>query len=225
MTASRVLAITTTLSLATVLSSVGGPVAAQTTKPEQIAVNDNRTAAGTMEGGIFTVHLETREGEWHPDADTDPGLKVLAFAVEGSPLQVPGPLIRVTEGTEIHAFVRNRLDKDTLFLHGMYARSPESSADPIAIDPGQVREIRFTASVPGTYYYWGVMSNATLTQRFGRDTQLSGAFLVEPRGSPSQNERVFVIGVWTPVAGLQQPGDVNRMVMNGKSRPHKQRMT
>ena len=225
MTASRVLAITTTLSLATVLSSVGGPVAAQTTKPEQIAVNDNRTAAGTMEGGIFTVHLETREGEWHPDADTDPGLKVLAFAVEGSPLQVPGPLIRVTEGTEIHAFVRNRLDKDTLFLHGMYARSPESSADPIAIDPGQVREIRFTASVPGTYYYWGVMSNATLTQRFGRDTQLSGAFLVEPRGSPSQNERVFVIGVWTPVAGLQQPGDVNRMVMNGKSWPHTERLT
>ncbi|HEU4927079.1 MAG TPA: hypothetical protein VFT24_08520 [Vicinamibacterales bacterium] len=82
--------------------------------PEPIAINDNRTAAGTLDGTRLTVRLETREGEWHPDGDNDPGVRVLAFALEGGPLQIPGPLIRVTEGTEVRALVRNRLEKEPL---------------------------------------------------------------------------------------------------------------
>jgi FtsP/CotA-like multicopper oxidase with cupredoxin domain len=203
--------------------------AADKTSPslDTIAINDNRTAAGTLEGATLTIHLEAREGEWHPDGDADPGINVLAFGLEGGPLQIPGPLIRVVEGMEVHAFVRNRLEKDPLILHGMAARSTGSAraADQITVDPGQVREIRFVAAVPGTYYYWGATSDASIAQRFGRDSQLSGAFLVEPRGLQRRNERVFVIGVWTPVAGAAQLGFVNRMVMNGKSWPHTERLT
>src|SRR4029450_7362087 len=150
---------------------------------EVIAINDNRTAAGALDGARLTIRLETREGEWHPDGDTDPGIKVLAFALEGGPLQIPGPLIRVPEGTEVRAFVRNRLEKEPLIIHGMYPRPAAATApEPIAIEPGQVREIRFLAGAPGTYYYWGATSRAPLNQRVARDTQLSGAFLVEPRG-------------------------------------------
>jgi hypothetical protein len=72
---------------------------------DRIAVNDNRTPAGTMANGVLTVRLEVREGEWHPDRDTDPGLTVRAFAEVGKTASIPGPLIRVPEGTEIHAFV------------------------------------------------------------------------------------------------------------------------
>ena len=40
-------------------------------------------------------------GEWHPDGDADPGIVVPAFGEEGKPSLVPGPLVRVPEGTEI----------------------------------------------------------------------------------------------------------------------------
>ncbi len=197
--------------------------------PEQIAVNDNRTAAGALDGSGLTIHLEARAGEWHPDGDNDPGVTVLAFGLEGKPLQIPGPLIRVTEGTEVHAFVRNRLDKDPLVLHGLSSRTtpPSGGTDAITIEPGQVREVRFVADKPGTYYYWGATSTVPLPQRVARDSQLSGAFLVEPRGSTTRTERVFVIGVWAQVDanGIVQPGGVNRMVMNGKSWPHTERLT
>ena len=81
---------------------------------ERIAVNDNRTPAGTLANGELTIRLEAREGEWHPDRDADPGLIVRAFAEEGNPLRIPGPLIRVPEGTVIHAYVRNSLREGTL---------------------------------------------------------------------------------------------------------------
>ncbi len=202
--------------------------AADKTSPslETIAINDNRTPAGTLDGMTLTVRLETREGEWHPDRDQDPGVAVRAFALEGGPLQIPGPLIRVTEGTEIRAFVRNRLEKEPLIVHGMYTRPAAATAtEPITIEPGQVREIRFLAGAPGTYYYWGATANATLAQRAARDTQLYGGFLVEPRGSVARNERVFLIGVWATVNDALVPSELNRIVMNGKSWPQTERLT
>jgi FtsP/CotA-like multicopper oxidase with cupredoxin domain len=202
---------------------------AQTPGPERIAINDNRTAAGTLSGSTLNVRLEVRAGEWHPDGDSDPGTNVLAFALEGASLQIPGPLLRVTEGTEVRAFVRNPLDKESLILHGLAARTATSSSpqEPIKIAPGEVREIRFIAATPGTYYYWASTSDVPLGQRSSRDSQLSGAFLVEPKGAPPRDERVFVIGVWAePSAnGLLPIGSVNRIVMNGKSWPHTERLT
>src|SRR6185503_18274845 len=58
-----------------------------------------------------------------------------------------------------------------------------------------------------------------------RDSQLYGGFLVEPRGRSSQNERVFLIGVWATVDAALVPGNLFRMVMNGKSWPYTERLT
>lgn len=223
-----------TLAASVVVALIGtGPclaadAGAQAAKPGQIAINDNRTAAGTLEGGTLTVRLEARAGEWHPDGDSDPGIQVLAFGLEGAALQIPGPLIRVTEGTEVRAFVRNRLEKEPLILHGMSARGPAAAvtADAISIAPGEVREIRFVATTPGTYFYWGATSEVAMGGRGRRDSQLSGAFLVEPRGAAARSERVFVIGVWAEAApnGVLPLGGLTRMVMNGKSWPHTERL-
>jgi FtsP/CotA-like multicopper oxidase with cupredoxin domain len=196
---------------------------------ERIAVNDNRVAAGALEGTTLTLRLEAREGEWHPDADTDPGLPVRAFGVEGGALQIPGPLIRVREGTDVRVFVRNRLDTQPLVVHGFSGRTarPSGVSDGVTINTGEVREIRFVASTPGTYYYWGATSDVPLVQRTAKDTQLSGAFIVEPRGVPPVDDRIFVIGVW-PAAGpngVIAPGTLIRMVMNGKSWPHTERLS
>jgi manganese oxidase len=199
---------------------VGPPPPATT---ERITITDNRTASGTLAGQTLTVRLEARTGEWHPDRDTDPGVIVKAFAVEGGPLQIPGPLIRVTEGTEIRAFVRNRLTSGPLAIRGLYSRPGKASEEAVVIPAGETREFRFVAGSPGTYYYWGATDPATvLSQRPPGDSQLSGALIVDPRGGAPQPDRVFLISLWG--SGLPVNGGLRRFVINGKSWPHTQRL-
>jgi FtsP/CotA-like multicopper oxidase with cupredoxin domain len=199
---------------------VGPPPPATT---ERITITDNRTPHGALAGGTLTVRLEARTGEWHPDRDTDPGVIVKAFAVEGGPLQIPGPLIRVTEGTEIRAFVRNRFTSDPLAIRGLYSRPGKASEEAVVIPAGETREFRFVAGSPGTYYYWGATDPATvLNQRPPGDSQLSGALIVDPRGGAPQPDRVFLISLWG--SGLPVNGGLRRFVINGKSWPHTERL-
>ena len=90
--------------------------------PARVTINDNRSPAGTLRGGVLTVDLEAREGEWHPDADPAPGIRVRAFAERGKDVSVPGPLLRVPEGTVIHARITNALGTGTLVVHGLSTR-------------------------------------------------------------------------------------------------------
>src|SRR5690348_18426064 len=103
---------------------------------ETIVVNDNRAPAGVLAGTTLTIHLEAREGEWHPDRDDEPGLVVHAFGEKGKRLQVPGPLIRVPEGTEIHALVSNTLARGTLAVHGLSARGATRDTNAISVLAG-----------------------------------------------------------------------------------------
>src|SRR5512142_1518598 len=70
--------------------------------PEHIVANDNRSPGGTLRGDELSLHLEVRTGEWYPDGDHQPGLELQAFGEEGRPLSIPGPLLRVPEGTRVH---------------------------------------------------------------------------------------------------------------------------
>jgi hypothetical protein len=56
-------------------------------------------------------------------------------------LCLPAPLIRVPEGTELRMTIHNLL-RTAAVIHGMHQH------------PGNIREISFTAGVPGTYEYW-----------------------------------------------------------------------
>jgi manganese oxidase len=207
-----------------------GPAAAQsqtsyssssTGTPERVAINDNRTAAGTQSGTTLSIRLEARLGKWHPDRDTDPGVVVKAFAVDGGPLQVPGPMIRVREGTEIRATVRNSLT-EALVLRGLYPRpAAAAGVEPVTIAPGETREIGFLAGRPGTYYYWGATTtDATLQNRPARDSQLVGALIVDPRNEAPVDDRVLLISNWPS----NQPLVIGRMVINGRSWPHTERL-
>ena len=216
-----------------------GPVNAESQLPmpaashgaERISINDNRRAAGTLKDNVLTVRLEARIGQWHPDKDSDPPIMVKAFAVEGGPLQIPGPMLRVPEGTEVRAIVRNRLDGDPLAVHGLYSRPGKAGAPGMveSIPPGETREFRFLAGTPGTYYYWAASTPDTpLPQRLGVDSQLSGAFIVEPRGAAADlPDRVLVMGFWNklPLVGAQaQPDNRTRFVINGRSWPNTERL-
>jgi FtsP/CotA-like multicopper oxidase with cupredoxin domain len=205
------------------LAGQSSEVAPSAESPERVAINDNRAAAGTQADGVLTIRLEARLGTWHPDRDTDPGVVVKAFAVDGGPLQVPGPLIRVREGTEIRARVNNNLSEG-LALHGFYTRlGKESGSEAATIAPGETREIGFLAGRPGTYFYWGATTPDTaLPIRSQRDSQLVGALIVDPREEPPPADRVLLISNWP--SGQPGAGVIGRMVINGRSWPNTERL-
>ena len=179
-----------------------------------VAANDNRVAGGTLKNGVLTIQLEIREGRWYPDKDGGPSVVVQAFSEEGRAPQIPGPMIRVPGGTEIHASVHNLLATSAT-VHGLHAR-PGDAKDVFELAPGQVREARFLAGAPGTYYYW-----ARTTKKDDpapEETQLSGAFLVDPAGQ-APDDRVFVIGLW------YEPENREVLTVNGKSFPYSERLT
>ncbi len=197
---------------------------------DHVQANDNRTSAGILRDGVLTVRLDAGEGEWHPDRDSAPGLRIRAFREEGKPLLVPGPLLRVPEGAEIHAFIGNSLRDSTLIVYGLSTRGTmtPASADTLQVQPGAVREVRFSAGVAGTYYYWGTTHAGALGARSPADAELSGAFIVDPRGTTgAPGDRVLVISLWTPVqrpGGLVQEADLLRLTINGKAWPNTERL-
>jgi len=201
------------------------PISPSASTPERAVINDNRRAAGTLRDGVLTVRLEARETEWHLEADSSRGVNVRAFAVEGGPPLVPGPLLRVPQGTEIHAFIHNTLIGKRLLLHGLNTRGI-NIGDTIAVAAGETREVQFTAARIGTYFYWGATNGAAINGRDGVDTQLSGAFIVDPPDAPPPHDRVFVIAGWSGrvLAGGDSVGTF-RFTINGKSWPNTERLT
>jgi len=80
----------------------------------------------------------------------------------------------------------------------------------------------------------GVGAPAAAPARTGRDTTLSGAFIVDPTGTAANRDRVFVItelferagGGTAPLAEGEPIGQNAFMVaINGKSWPHTERLT
>jgi FtsP/CotA-like multicopper oxidase with cupredoxin domain len=198
------------------------------------SVNNNRTPGGALRNGILTLHLETRQATWYPDEDVKTALIVSAFAEEGHAPQIPGPLIRITAGTEIAASIRNLLDH-TIFVHGLAPRPDANAAPPgfgdptttrdaagtFEIAPGSVCEVRFRADFPGTYYYWASNDRQSLLMRNGPDSMLSGGFVVDPSGA-HREDRIFVVNTWVPVGG----NAFNTLpTINGKSWPHTEHLT
>ena len=220
-----------TIAIATVLLSVVAPRHADDRSAllERAAINDNRTPAGTLRGGVLALDLEVREVDWRPDRDDQPGLVVRAFAERGKRASIPGPLIRVPEGTTIVARVTNPRSSGTLVVRGLSSRGSSGAGDTVQIAAGATREVRFSAGAPGTYYYAGQIVGGTPRDSLeAADAELHGAFVVDARGARRTNDRVLVIGMWTKrlrVGGLVNRGDVLRFTINGKSWPHTERLT
>lgn len=189
--------------------------------PLRIEANSNRAPAGKLENGVLTLHLEMREADWYPEADTGPSMKVYSFAEEGKAPQVPGPLIRVPQDTEIRVTLRNLLPAAAI-VHGLH-QHPGSAGDVVQVPAGEVREWRFSAGAAGTYQYWVSAGGELLGGRpFKEDSQLAGAFIVDsPGGVP--DDRVFVIGMWRSQLDPTRSQDVG--VINGKSWPYNERLT
>jgi FtsP/CotA-like multicopper oxidase with cupredoxin domain len=195
--------------------------------PPRVTINDNRTPAGTLRNGVLTLSLEVREGEWHPDRDSDPGLVLRTFAERGKAPSIPGPLIRVPAGTEIRATLHNALGDSTIYLHNFSTRGlADTSA--IALEPGATREVRFVAGAAGNWYYWG-STRPGVVRRPARDGELNGAFIVDSAGSVGPpRDRVLVLTEWAREprpGGVQLKTDQIRFTINGRTWPNTERLT
>jgi FtsP/CotA-like multicopper oxidase with cupredoxin domain len=203
-------------------------VAAQlSSQSTRIIANDNRMSAGTLKNGVLDLTLEIRNGIWFPEADSGASVPIQAFAEPGKPPSTPGPLIRVTEGTELSVTLRNTLT-DSVRVFGLETR-PARSDQGIVIPPRETRNVRFVAGAPGTYFYYGTSTDNPMDDRKAVESQLSGAFIVDPRSrSAMPPDRVFVIGLWLDEAktvnGVEVP-EREVLVINGKSWPYTERFT
>jgi FtsP/CotA-like multicopper oxidase with cupredoxin domain len=166
-----------------------------------VRINDNRQPAGTLADGILTLKLRVAVGLWRPEGDAGPALRIEAVGEDTGPLQVPAPLLRVPEGTEILASIRNDLQA-SLRVHGLCARDGTPCA-PFEVPGASQREIRFKTGGAGTYHYWATSTGMPLPFRGASDTQLSGAFIVDEVGGAAEEDRVLVITDWTNVTGEQ----------------------
>ena len=191
---------------------------------ERIVPNDNRQAAGTLKHGVLTVAIEARTGIWRPEGDSGRALDVAAFAEAGKALSTPGPVVRVPVGTEIHATIRNWLDKP-LIVYGIgKTRGP---SDSVIVPVNGTTPVQFKAMAPGTYYYLGKRGMDPIGFRLLEDMQLHGVIVVDPPNAPrNADDRIFAISWWCGIAPAS-PSGLSRctMAINGLSWPHTERLS
>jgi manganese oxidase len=224
---------------------------------EVAGYEDNREPAGRLEDGSLRVSLEARAAGWRPWGDDGPIVRAHVFGVEGAGTKVPGPLLRVTAGTEMHVTIRNFLG-DTLLVRGLVDRGRELPrgvspgpalvtlpfvGDSLVVAPGGTEEVRFTPTVPGSYYYFGRTMEPGWSSTPGpvplggwpeavsfygenaQDRALVGVLIVDAPGEvPDPEERIFLISHW---ADRDDPGTwvpSARFLVNGRSWPHTERL-
>jgi FtsP/CotA-like multicopper oxidase with cupredoxin domain len=183
------------------------------------SVHSNHVPAGTRAGGTLTIALDVVESAWKPEGDDDPEVPVLAFAEHGEAPTVPGPLIRVPQGTEIRVTLTNRVD--SAITIGGLRPGVSDSGDILTLAAGETRELRYRLDKPGSYFYWGSFGGTTLVDRLWKDSQLNGALIVDPPGG-SPPDHIFLISEWFhPYA--DRPFEVVS-VINGKAFPYTERL-
>jgi FtsP/CotA-like multicopper oxidase with cupredoxin domain len=193
---------------------------------EEISINDNRKPAGQLKNGVLYLNLEVRTGNWYPETHDGMPIKVYALAEVGKPLQIPGPLIRVPEGTMIQATVHNAVAATTLMLHGFYSR-PGNSKDSAAIAYGKTYKVQFKTSVAGTYSYRVAANSFKRTNGlpYHEDSQLYGALIVDKKNRKvDPDERIMIIGMWNDTLNGKFTFRGEEKVINGLSWPYTERL-
>ena len=222
------------LLLAGSIASVGSALprtnditAAGTPDAPRAIPNDNRRPAGSLHDGKLELKLEIVNARWYPEAEDGANAVVPALAEVGHTPEIPGPMIRVPEGTAVHVTVHNTLPRAQVFLHGFHTR-PAASDDVVKIAPNETKEVTFLAGAPGSYFYWASDGRQTMQERMLADAMLSGAIIVDPTSGAAPDERIFLVSVWRTERdseGYARANPREFVVVNGKSWPYTERFT
>jgi FtsP/CotA-like multicopper oxidase with cupredoxin domain len=152
-----------------------------------------------------------------------PDVTVGAYAYNG---QVPGPLVRVTQGDRVRMIVKNELPEPTsVHWHGIRLPNDQDGAADVTqppIAPGQSFTYEFRVPDAGTYFY----HTHTLADR-QQALGLYGALVIDPKGRRPAfaKEAVLVLSEWTVHDGQTFPAmelagmQPNYFTINGKAYP------
>jgi len=187
-----------------------------------VVANDNRTPAGTLKNGVLEIDLVIVEADFRIEERNGPGVRVMAIAERGKAPTVPGPLIRVEEGTRIRARISNTLPDSTITVFGFHRR-PQEEGLGVELDPGEMHEFEFEAGSAGTYMYY-LRKSVRLSWLMGEHEQLAGAFIIDPPGG-SPKDRIFVMNIFGTPQDDAEPGRVWAFTINGLSWPFTERIT
>ena len=188
------------------------------------AINQNRAPAGTFRNGTLTLALDVVEAAWQAEGPDDPVVRILAVAERGQAPQVPGPLLRAPQGTTVHLTLRNLSDSALMFSG--FRHSLAAGEDTLHLAAGATRRLTFPLDSVGTFFYWGVLRGLTTwRQRDWLDSQLGGALVVDPPGTPfaPAHDRIQMVTEWFHPYPDRPFESV--LVFNGKAWPHNDRIT
>jgi FtsP/CotA-like multicopper oxidase with cupredoxin domain len=188
------------------------------------AINDNRVPAGRLVKGTLTVAFDIVEAAWQPEGPDDPVVRVLALAEPGKAPQVPGPLLRAPAGTQVRLTLRNR--SDTALTFGGFRLALPAAQDTVQLAAGATRELTFRLDSTGSFAYFGMLRGLrTWRDRDWLDSQLTGALVVDPAGTPPApaRDRVWLVTEW--FHGYDDRPFESVLVFNGKAWPHTERLT
>ena len=181
-----------------------------------VAPNDNRQAAGIMRGDTLFVDLEIRMARWYPEVADGEFIETPVIGEVGHAPAVPGPLIRVREGTTIVARLTTHLTDSTVTWGGL---SSKPSHDSVALRPGESTTLRFDAGRAGTYFYSARAGTVDWNAR--EREQTIGAFVIDRPGART-DDRIFVMNIWSePVDSINSR---NALAINGRGWPYTERI-
>lgn len=185
----------------------------------QLAViqsNDNLVPGGNQSGNSLILNLVVEEGMWYPGGTEKPGAPMWAFGEASRELQVPGPLVRVKQGTLVDVTITNHLAGEDIHVYGLQDR-PSVEQESLYLREGETRRHSFQLNEPGVYYYWASSVADDLNSHVGIESTLSGIIVVDP--SEGQIEgRFFVLGEGSSIPGKREHS------INGRSFPNTERM-
>jgi manganese oxidase len=165
----------------------GQPGAAQAAAGFDIGVADTPKPTGQVREFLLVAKEAPHE--------IAPGISVPAITYNG---QVPGPLIRVTEGDTLRVTIKNELSKDTaIHWHGLHVPNDMDGVPPLtqpAIKPGESFTYEFTASHAGTFMYHSHQNAVAQIDR-----GLYGVLIIDPATPPPtrfDKEFTMMLSAW-----------------------------
>lgn len=157
--------------------------------------------------------IEIAETDW----ELAPGKKIRTAAYNG---QIPGKLLRLTEGRPVAIEIVNHLDRaEIIHWHGQWIPpdvdgSMEEGAP--MIPPGGHTRIAFTPRPSGLHWYHThAMGHREL--KHGLFTGQSGMMYVEPRANPGSydDEQFLVLHDWEPYYSASDDGSLMVQYVSG----------
>lgn len=105
---------------------------------------------------------------------------------------VPGQEIRVTQGDFVVVTLKNELEEPiSIHWHGYPVTSEADGVPGVtqeAVNPGETFTYRFSADIPGTYWYHSHQESSKQV-----DKGLYGALIVEPKSKPKPDQDVTLL--------------------------------